>query len=103
METPTIIRQALDKSWEALRPQMEAALLGELQTQLSAAAEQARKAALHSVVQAARWLDKAENDQQWRMAVVDAAMQFADCTALLVVENGRLFCRAANGADVTSL
>ena len=103
METATIIRRALDKSWEALRPQMEEALLSELQTQVAAVGEQARKSALQSVGQAARWLDQAENDQQWRMAVVDAATQFSDRAALFVVENGRLFCRAANGADISSL
>ena len=103
MESALIIRRALDKSWEVLRPQMEEALLGELQSQIAAASDQARKTALQSVGQAARWLDKAGNDQQWRMALVDAAAQFCERAALFAVENGRLFCKAASGADISTL
>ena len=92
------IRGALDQTWEALRPQLEASLVEQWKT-----TNTGQQKDVANIAQAARWLDKAENNQQWRLALVQATSKFAERTALFLIENGRLFCAAVYGVETETI
>ena len=98
MDQAALIRASLNKTWEEVRPQMELALLEQLST-----GKAARQTDISDMSQAARWLDQAENDQQWRMALIEAAGKFSERAALFMIENGRLLCAALHGATSDTL
>lgn len=98
MDQAALIRATLNKTWEAVRPQMESALLEQL-----AASKPERQTDISDMSQAARWLDQAENETQWRMALVEASGKFSQRAGLFLVENGRLLCAALHGVASESL
>ena len=77
---------------------MESALLAQL-----AKRQPTLETGISDMSQAARWLDQAENDQQWRMAVIEAAAKYCERAALFLIENGRLLCVAQHGATAGAL
>ena len=95
MDQAALIRATLNKTWEEVRPRMESALV----EQLAAGSH----GDINDMSQAARWLDQAENETQWRMALVEAAGKYSQRAALFLVENGRLLCAAVHGAASETL
>ena len=96
MDTTSLLRGTLDQTWEALRPQLEASLAGQWKNQRN-------QNSIFTMAQAARWLDRAENREQWRLALVEAAAKFSDRSALFLIEAGRMLCVAVHGIPETSL
>ena len=96
MDTTSLLRGTLDQTWEALRPQLEASLAGQWRNQRN-------QNAIFTMAQAARWLDRAENREQWRLALVEAAAKFSDRSALFLIESGRMLCVAVHGIPENSL
>ncbi len=90
MDTTSLIRGTLDQTWEALRPQLEASLAGQWKNQ-------GNQNAIFTMAQAARWLDRAENREQWRLALVEAAAKFSDRSALFLIDAGSMICVAVHG------
>ena len=98
MDQATHLRATLDKTWETVRPQMESTLLEHF-----VKSQPAVETGISDMSQAARWLDQAENDQQWRMAVIEAAAKYCERAALFLIENGGLLCVALHGAASDTL
>ena len=97
MDQASLIRATLEKTWAEVRPRMETALIEQL------AVAPANTNSIQSMNQAARWLDQAENETQWRMALVQAAGKFADRAALFLIESGNLKCVALHGVESETL
>ena len=98
MDQAALIRETLNKTWEEVRPRMESALVEQLAT-----GKPAGHIEISDMSQAARWLDQAENETQWRMALVEAAGKYSQRAALFLLENGRLQCAALHGVASDTL
>ncbi len=96
MDATSLLRGTLDQTWEALRPQLEASLAGQWKNERN-------QNSIFTMAQAARWLDRAENQKQWRLALVEAAAKFSDSSALFLIEAGSICCVAVHGIPETSL
>ena len=96
MDATSLLRGTLDQTWEALRPQLEASLAGQWKNQQN-------QSSIFTMAQAARWLDRAENREQWLLALVEAAAKFSDRSALFLIEAGHMLCVAVHGIAEDSI